>query len=86
MDIESVKVRGLTRREIKDLEQDGVVLAEVKAGDYAVVDRLLDMCCLPPVADKEALTPAETLALFSRVMDRTYLTAGEEKNSGSPRF
>jgi hypothetical protein len=57
----------------------------VKAGDYDVVDRLLDMCCTPNVGDKEGLTPAETLDLFKRILDRTYLTAGAEKNSGSPR-
>lgn len=84
MDLSNIKTRGLTRREIFDLESEGIKLAEVKSNDWASVDRLLDMCCAPRIEDKAALTPGECLTLFARIMDRTYLPEADAKNSASP--
>jgi hypothetical protein len=84
MDLAKIKTRGLTRREIFDLEADGIKLAEVKNNDWAAVDRLLDMCCEPRIEDKDALTPGECLTLFARMMDKTFLPEADAKNSGSP--
>ncbi len=84
MDLAKIKTRGLTRREIFDLEAAGIKLAEVKHNDWATVDRLLDMCCEPRIDDKDALTPGECLTLFARMMDSTFLPEADAKNSGSP--
>jgi hypothetical protein len=84
MDISKIKTRGLTRREISELDNDGLQLADVKTNDWVAVDRLLDMCCDPRIEDKDALTPGECLTLFSRIMDKTYLPEADAKNSGSP--
>jgi hypothetical protein len=85
MDISGIKVRGLTRREIKNLEADGITLSEVKSNDLGTVDKLLDICCTPAIEDKEALTPAQCLKLFTGIVDRTYLTVDAEKNSEGPQ-
>lgn len=85
MDIDGIRVRGLTRREIKRLAAEGIVLAEIKGDELEKVDPLLDICCTPGIEDKEDLTPAQCLKLFADIMDRTYLTAGAEKNCASPQ-
>lgn len=84
MDISGIKVRGLTRREIKNLEAEGVVLQEVKGDNIEVLDRLIDMCC-STIEDKEDLTPGQTAGLWHKILKRTYIDSGLEKNSEGPQ-
>lgn len=85
MDLSAITIRGLTRRELRQLEAEGVSLGEIKTDDYATVDRVLSLGCAPVPGDFDALTPAETLELFGRVMDATFVPERDRKNSVSPR-
>jgi len=78
-----VDVRGLTRREIKDLDADGLKLDEVGAIEdleerEAARDRVLKLAA--PDLDPLDLSPAECMELYVLVTRLTYLGDGELKN------
>lgn len=77
-----IGVRGLTRGELKKLEEDGIDIGEISEIEdqekrYAVMDRVLGMAA--PECNPEDLTPAESMEFIIVVVRLTYLGEGEIK-------
>lgn len=87
MDIENIRIRGLTRGEIRTLRKEGITLGKLTEMDEnardAALDRLFGIAC--PDVDPDAITPGEALDIYTRISELTYLTGNERKNSGSPQ-
>lgn len=80
-------LRGLTRKEIKQLRGDGFPLEEIGSiTDYEKRDEGLDRIFALSVTsgDPDELTQGEALMLWAKVVAATYGGPEDSKNSGSP--
>lgn len=80
-------LRGLTRREIKNLRKDDFPLEEIGSiTDYKKRDEGLDRIFALSVTsgDPDELTQGEALILWTKVVAETYGSPEDSKNSESP--
>jgi len=87
MDVDKIKVKGLTRGQIKELRKEGVVLAEIeKLEDEKqdeALDRIFEWAC-PEEFNADELTPGQGLELYVRIIAKTYAGDRLLKKSQSP--
>ncbi|MBU2487941.1 MAG: hypothetical protein KKA60_00975 [Proteobacteria bacterium] len=85
-----IAYRGLTRREVRGLREEGLDLArlpEIKEPGEVdeALDRVFALAAPDVVAgDLDALTPGEAMDLFVRVCRATFLSPDQEKNFEAP--
>ncbi len=77
-----IPVRGLTRRELKEMKKKGLNPATLAAGKAEdAMDYVLALICTKDdLAYLDDQCNAEALAVYRRIMDLTYGRADEEKN------
>lgn len=83
VDTQSFDIRGLTRREVKQLRADGIDLSGLRPGDAEeVMDRVFAMIGLD-LEQVDGLVYGQVVDLFQDIMKLSFLSEDERKNSDS---